>query len=315
MRSGASAPGKVILFGEHFVVYGAPAILCAIDRRVAVTASANGTGRISISSALGSLESPPGRGISEIAPALRPLYFLADRMLAGRQGTGGIDITVESEIPPGAGLGSSSACCVAAAAAVSGLGSRIPRGRVLELAVEAEQTIFAGTSGADCAACMHGGIIRYSRDGGFSSIGQGRGFSLVIADSGTKHSTGSVVGTVGRFRGENRAEFEGMCREAAGLVEGVPGLLARGDAAGVGRLMNQNQECLRRIGVSNTTLDEMVRIGQGAAHGAKITGAGGGGCVVCLAGPGGPGPALRGFERAGYGCFEASIDCRGLDTF
>ncbi|MFB5625038.1 MAG: mevalonate kinase, partial [Nitrosopumilus sp.] len=146
MKSKASAPGKVILFGEHFVVYGVKAILCAINKRVTVTSEKTDEKKISIKSNIGNLELVPNKSISEINSPLKPFYYLANKMIQNQNS--GIEITVESNIPLGVGLGSSSACCVAGAASISNLFAHTPKEQILELAIEAEKTIFQNTSGA-----------------------------------------------------------------------------------------------------------------------------------------------------------------------
>ena len=107
MKSKASAPGKVILFGEHFVVYGVKAILCAINKRVTVTAEKIKEEKISIKSNIGDLELELNKPISEINSPLKPFYYLANKMIQNQ--STGIEIKIESDIPLGAGLGSSSA--------------------------------------------------------------------------------------------------------------------------------------------------------------------------------------------------------------
>ncbi len=81
MKSKASAPGKVILFGEHFVVYGIKVILCAINKRITVTAEKTKEEKISIKSNIGNLILEPNKPISEIDSPLKPFYFLANKML------------------------------------------------------------------------------------------------------------------------------------------------------------------------------------------------------------------------------------------
>jgi mevalonate kinase len=159
LKSKASAPGKVILFGEHFVVYGVKAILCAINRRVTVTAEKIDGEKISIKSNMGDLVLEPNKPILEINSPLKPFYYLANKMLQSQNQTTGIEIIVESDIPIGVGLGSSSACCVAGAAAISRLFVETPKEEILKLAIAAEKTIFQNTSGADCTVCTYGCII------------------------------------------------------------------------------------------------------------------------------------------------------------
>ncbi len=304
-KSKASAPGKIILFGEHFVVHGTGAILCAIDRRATVTAEQTNDGMVSIESSIGSVVSEQGRRISDINQELRPFYHLAD-------GMGGVRITIDSEIPVGAGLGSSSACCVAGAAAVLGLGGNAGREDVLRLAVEAERTMFENTSGADCAVCTYGGIGRYDRSGGFVRLDAGISIDLVIADSRMSHSTDAVVERVRAFREQNMEDFAAMCSEESEIIDAIPAMLAAGDFRGLGGMAARNQRLLGRVGVSNDTLDEMVRIGQDASFGAKITGAGDGGCVIAITDGPGRHKAMERFKGNGYECFAARIDQTGL---
>src|SRR3989338_10227986 len=106
LKSNASAPGKIILFGEHFVVYGVKAILCAINKRVTVSASKIHENTISIKSNIGDLNMPPNKPITEIKSPLKPFYFLANKIIEKHNQNTGIEILVRSEIPLGVGLGS-----------------------------------------------------------------------------------------------------------------------------------------------------------------------------------------------------------------
>ena len=214
MKSKASAPGKVILFGEHFVVYGVKAILCAINKRITVTAEEIDERKISIKSNIGELELEPNKPISEINSPLKPFYYLANKIIQDKNS--GIKIEVESEIPLGVGLGSSSACCVAGAAAISKLFENISKEEILKLAIEAEKTIFQNTSGADCTVCTFGGLMEYDKENGFSKIESEPNFHLVIANSNVEHSTDSVVAGVRKFKENNEAEFSKLCETEIG---------------------------------------------------------------------------------------------------
>ena len=125
MKSKASAPGKVILFGEHFVVYGVKAILCSINKRITVTAEKTSERKISINSQIGKLILEPNKSILEINSPLKPFYYLANKAIKNENT--GIHIEIDSDIPLGAGLGSSSACCVAGAAAILNYLEKFPR--------------------------------------------------------------------------------------------------------------------------------------------------------------------------------------------
>ena len=121
MKSIASAPGKIILFGEHFVVHGTKAILAAIDKRVTVTTSFTEDKTVKVNSQLGTIEVPISSSYEEVKSEFRPFVYLANKMINSNQSVNGLEITIDSDIPIGVGLGSSSACCVAAAASICGL--------------------------------------------------------------------------------------------------------------------------------------------------------------------------------------------------
>ena len=313
MKSKASAPGKVILFGEHFVVYGVKAILCAIDKRITVTAEKIDGRKISIKSNIGNLELEPEKLISEIDSPLKPFYYLADKMIKNQNI--GIEIVVESDIPLGVGLGSSSACCVAGAAAIGGLFKKSSKEEILELAIEAEKTIFENTSGADCTVCTYGGIMEYTKKKGFHKIESEPNFHLVIANSNIEHSTELVVNEVKQFKEKDEAGFSSLCDKESKLVEGVLELLKENNISKLGNKVQENQEYLETIGISNNKLREMIKIGQQESFGAKITGAGGGGCIYALTDESNLEQTIKEFKDNNHNCFSVKIDFKGLDTF
>ena len=313
MKSKASAPGKVILFGEHFVVYGVKAILCAINKRITVTAEKIEENKISIKSNIGDLELEPDKEISEINSPLKPFYYLAKKLMEN-QNTG-IQIIVESDIPLGVGLGSSSACCVAGAAAISRLFKETSKDEILKLAIEAERTIFENTSGADCTVCTFGGIMEYDKENGFNKIESEPNFHLVIANSNIEHSTESVVAGVKRFKEKNEEQFSTLCKIESKLVEDVLKLLKENNVRELGNKVSENQEYLETIGISNEKLREMIKIGQNKSFGAKITGAGGGGCIYALTVESNVDETINQFKSENHDCFSAKIDFQGLDTF
>ena len=313
MKSIASAPGKVILFGEHFVVYGVKAILCSINKRVTVTAEKTSERKISINSKIGKLEIEPDKSISEINSPLKPFYYLANKAVENKDT--GIHIQIDSEIPLGAGLGSSSACCVAGAAAIFKLFGNISKEEVLKLAIEAERTIFENTSGADCTVCTYGGIMEYDKNKGFKKIEHEPNFQLVIINSNMEHSTQSMVSKVKKFENKNKEEFSKLSNLESKLVEDVLKLVKENKIQEIGQKMNQNQEYLENIGISNKELTKMIKIGQESSFGAKITGSGGGGCIFALTNESNLQNILKKFKDNNYECFSTKIDFKGLNTF
>lgn len=315
MNSESSAPGKVILFGEHFVVYGIKAILCAINKRIVVRAKTIPEKVISIKSEMGHLSSSPKTTLAEIDSPLKPLFYLAKKLIEKHDYNAGLSVNVMSEIPAGVGLGSSSACCVAGAAAISGLFEKLDRDEILRLAIEAEKTIHQDSSGADCTVCMHGGMMEYSKEGGFARISSTPGFKLVIANSHLEHSTKEIVSNVKRFKERNEAKFLDMCNAENELVENALSLIEKNDLTGLGMCITKNQEMLEAIGISNDDLEYIVRIANKTSFGSKITGAGSGGCIFALNDDSNVQNTICDLEEKNIECFSAEVDFKGLDTF
>ena len=282
MTSKATAPGKIILFGEHFVVHGTRAIVCAIDKRVTVSSEKNDTAGISITSSLGNATIPITEKVNNVDKKFRPFFHLAKKIINQNDVKNGVNIEIESDIPIGAGLGSSSACCVAAAASISSLFSKPENDKVIELAIDAERTIFPKTSGADCTVSALGGIIEYQKDSGYNTIQIEHDFNLIVVNSQNPHNTDMVVNRVNQYKNDNEESFTDMCKEEDNLITKAISSLQNFDLETIGKCMSQNQIFLERIGVSNDQLLDIVKSVEKETFGAKITGAGDGGCVIAL---------------------------------
>jgi len=310
LKSIASAPGKIILFGEHFIVYGGKAILCSIDKHITVESELTDTGKIEILSALGNAVIPRDGPMDGVDPVLRPIAFVAQKMLKEFGSSSGMRISVAAEFPAGVGLGSSSACCVAAAGSISGLFTKYTKEEILKLAIDAEKTIFENTSGADCSVCTFGGIIEYHRHGEINRIGADPKLQFVVANSKIIHSTSEVVSRVKKYKENNPAIFSLLCRQEESLIEDALAAIHENDLKAVGQKMSQNQKYLDQIGVSNKTLDAMIALANQTSFGSKITGAGDGGCIVSLVGKEDVERTLA--ALASYECFATKIDAGGL---
>ena len=282
MTSKASAPGKIILFGEHFVVHGVKAILCAINKRAIVISKKNETQNIFIKSSLGENTIPISESLDNIESTFKPFFFIAKKIINENNFSNGVDIEIQSEIPIGAGLGSSSACCVAAALSISNLFSKLDKNQILELAIEAEKTIFPNTSGADCTVSVFGGIIDYQKDNGYEIIETNHEFDFIVVNSKKSHSTNIVVNRVNEFKNENKKIFDDLCGEESKLIEKAIDSLQKFDLETIGKCMAQNQIFLERIGVANDVLLDIVKSIEKETFGAKLTGAGDGGCIIAL---------------------------------
>jgi mevalonate kinase len=282
LTSISKAPGKIILFGEHFVVYNNRAILCAINKYAIVTSEKTNTDNILISSSLGQASIQKDQNVDKVEKKFRPFFYIAKQVISKNNFDKGISIKIESEIPIGAGLGSSSACCVAAATSISNLFNNTNKKEILELAIQAEKTIFPNSSGADCTVSVYGGIIEYQREKGFLKIDTENEFNFLIIDSEQVHATDKVVGRVKKFKEENENIFSELCSEEERLITKALDSLKNNDLETIGKCMAQNQIYLEQIGVSNDILLSITKEIEKITFGAKITGAGDGGCIIAL---------------------------------
>ena len=279
MKSIASAPAKIILFGEHFVVHGTKAILTAIDKRVTVTTTFTENKTIKVNSQLGTIEVPISSSYEEVKSEFRPFVYLANKIINSEQNVSGLEITIDSDIPIGVGLGSSSACCVAATASISELFNELSSEEILKISIEAEKTIFPDTSGADCTVCTYGGMIEYPS---IEKIDSTFDLNLLIANSMIPHNTKNSVEKVNKFKENDEERFSQLCDLETKLIDEVVTAMKNNDATAFGLKMSENQKYLEEIQISNDTLRDMISSLKEISLGTKITGAGDGGCIIAL---------------------------------
>jgi len=279
LKSIASAPGKIILFGEHFVVHGTKAILAAIDKRVTVTSTFTDNKTIKVNSQLGTIEVPISSSHEEVKSEFRPFVYLANKIINSKQNASGLEITIDSDIPIGVGLGSSSACCVAAAASISELFNELSSEEILKMSIEAEKTIFPDTSGADCTVCTYGGMIEYPS---IEKIDNTFDLNLLIVNSMIPHNTKNSVEKVSKFKKNDEGRFSQLCDLETKLIDEVVTAMKNNDVTTFGLKMSENQKHLEEIQISNDTLRDMISSLKEISLGTKITGAGDGGCIIAL---------------------------------
>lgn len=297
----ARASGKVILLGEHAVVYGAPAIAVGLDRGVTAVAGPSPVASLRI----GDRHATAGDG-SDLARA-----FAA---LSASLGAPPLAVTVELELPAGSGLGASAALGVGIARAVLEVtapsvspSSAEARARVLAAADAWERVFHGNPSGIDAAAAESGGCIRFTRAEGPSRVRVARTLPLVIAVAGPPASTRSMVEQVARLF-ERRPELRDKTLAGiTSLVENARLCIEAGDLPGLGKLMDLNQMLLAGLMLSTEGIERACDAARRAgALGAKLTGAGGGGAVVALADLD-PEPVLAAFRAEGFPCFAANV--------
>lgn len=288
----ATAPGKMILFGEHSVVYRGPAIVLAIDRRARVVASKREDKRVYIDAEdlgfSGYFEENEYYALSGKAWRGRNLSALnvASKKVMEHLGVeGGVNLVVRSMIPMAVGLGSSAAVCVATTAAVGELfNGNLTKKEIAELSFEGEKIIHGTPSGVDNNVATFGGIMKYERGQPFESFKLEQQLPFVIGNTRRKRSTKNLVDEV-RFLKEKNPEIVDGIIDSIGKISkiGLDALFKR-NLEKIGDLMNINHGLLSALGVSTPELDELVYAARReGALGAKLTGAGGGGCMIAIA--------------------------------
>ncbi|WP_433628116.1 mevalonate kinase [Halomicrococcus sp. NG-SE-24] len=321
----SSAPGKVYLFGEHAVVYGEPAVPCAIERRATVSVEQRDDDRLRVHAEDLSLdgftveyssdadatpdvdasESLVRAGVGYVDAAVSQAREVADAPDAG------FDITIESAIPLGAGLGSSAAVTVAGIdAATRELGVELPATELADRAYRAELAVQDGeASRADTFCSATGGAVRVEGDD--CRAIEAPDLPIVVGFDGGAGDTGELVAGVRALREEY--DFAADTVESIGdVVRRGEDVLAVGDLEELGRLMSFNHGLLEALGVSSRSLDNMVWAARDAgALGAKLTGAGGGGCIVALDPTDETKTALQ-FTPGCEEAFRAELDTEGV---
>lgn len=293
----AVACGKLILLGEHFVLYGAPALVLAGGPKVRVQASRAEEDRLlspSLSLDVRLAAAPP--------PAARPFASLLSRLKREAGYRGGVRLLIRSSIPVGQGLGSSGAVLVASAAAVNSLlGLGLSREELARVALEAEQLVHGRSSGIDVFAPLYGGLLLYSSGRGILRRRPRAGLPLVLAFSGVKRSTRRVIERVSSWREAHPHTFSLLARQVGSWAEEGFGLAEEGELERLGLLMTLNHCLLSLLGASHPRLDGLVNesLARGAL-GAKLSGGGGGGVAAVLVRKGQQGRLSRELRERGF---------------
>jgi mevalonate kinase len=318
----ASAPAKVILFGEHFVVYGEPAIVLAIDRRAYAKVDHRNDKLLHLHSVnmrlAGYFEDETFRietgSEREAKMKFEPIRAAVQRVMQKHGENVGLDIEINSTVPVAAGLGSSAAVVTATLAGVAALlNMKVSKEEIFKIAYDAEKIVHGTPSGVDPAVSTFGGALLFQRDTGFKPIEVNTEIPLVIGDTGVKRSTRVQVEKVRETKDKYPQVVEPMMQAARETVMRALDAMKENDLETLGDLMNINHALLYGIGVSDESLEWLVNAARkSGALGAKLTGAGGGGCMVALARNEKLQQVLEGIQRAGGRPFAAKKTDEGV---
>lgn len=264
------ASGKVILFGEHAVVHGVRAISAGISKGVLAQVQKAASDSVQIDGVLLPAD-------HELLTALGEL-----RLAVGAQA---IALRLQSELPRGAGLGSSAAMAVATVRAIANMHKLdLSENAVFEAAQSWERVFHGNPSGVDVASAQSGSLIGFARGSLPEQLTLGKQLHLVVAQAGPPASTKLMVEQVEKHKSRNPQQFEKTLLAISSLVENAQLLLRQGQLDAVGKLMDFNHMLLAGWMLSTEEIETACRLArEGGALGAKLTGAGGGGCIIALA--------------------------------
>ena len=295
----ASAPGKIILVGEHAVVYGRPAIAAPVWE-VQATATVKDT---------------PGEDLRIVAPQIGLDVYLRDAhrreplalvtlLALGHLGATPVpqwQIQARSDIPMASGLGSGAAISAAVARAIfAHAGRALDKTTLSEIVFASERIHHGQPSGIDNTVIAWETPIWFVKGEAPQAIRPGRPFTIVIADSGVPAPTRETVAHVRREWERHRAQYEGWFDEMGEIAAKARSAIEAGQLRRLGRLLDKNQTLLERIGVSSPLLERLIDAARhDGALGAKLSGGGRGGNVIALVEPALAPSVEEGFRSAG----------------
>ncbi len=314
-----SAPGKLMLFGEHAVVYGKPSIVTAVNQRVRVRAEIYGNQQLTINAPdvgitryvqdmdkLGEGETPKGaRFILAAIKNFGELWEIPD----------GLKIETKSDFSAEFGFGSSSAVTVGVVKALANLFKiDMSKEELFKLSYKSVLDVQGVGSGFDLAAAIWGGTLYFVGGGKKIVPLKVKQLPLVVGYTGIKADTPTVVKQVGRLYDGNHEVVSSIWETMSLIVTQARTALEAGDDKTVGELMNINQGLLDAIGVNTPELFDLVTAARVAgAYGAKLSGAGGGDCMLAWTDYENTNRVADAIEKAGGSVLNVDCNAKGVE--
>ena len=306
--------GKVILLGEHAVVHGVPALAAGLSKgscahtshaRHEVTQLEVAPWKVCVSR---HEDQPLARAFDALLKARSEGSDRASEKATERS------VSAEMQIPGGAGLGSSAALGVAVLRALDAHdGITRDYDDAQRVALAWERVFHGNPSGVDTAMAISGGVAVYLRapkdaEKSLTPVSLGKPLRLVVAHSGESGSTKKMVEQVAHQQERDPAKFQKTLEAIAAIVKNGTSALERGDHVALGRLFDMNQALLATWLVSTDTLEHMCSVAREAgALGAKLTGGGGGGCMIALVDQEHSARVQKALAALGHEAFEVTI--------
>ncbi len=319
-----SAPGKLMLFGEHSVVFGQPCIVTAVDRRLSITVEENGeevfvldAPDLGLRAYSKKITDLGNENLPKEVSFIETCYKLFLKKYP-QQKT--IHVYSKNEFKSSYGLGSSSASTVAFAKALSEF-YEVPMSNdeLFDLCYATVLEVQGVASGFDIAAGIWGGTLYYiTPHGKFAKHKTVEPIKInnlpfIVGYTGVKADTATLVRMVQSLHSDNKLTIDRIFADITLLVEQAKKTLQQQDWAHLGLLMDENQALLRRLQVSSIELENLIAASKSAgALGAKLSGAGGGDCMLALADEDSKTEIAQEIEKVGGKIIEVEMNAEGV---
>ena len=314
----ASAPGTLMLFGEHAVLHHKPAIVLAIDKRIRVRLDARRDQKILITSQLGHIIFE----LKEIENILnqKPFQFVSAAIqyfkMALKTKPVGFELIIDSEFSSDCGLGSSAAVTVAVVAVLLQWLSKTTES-LFEISRTIIRSVQGVGSGADVAASVYGGVMVYQQQSPYRIKKLDCLLDLVLIYSGSKTPTPTVIKQVAVLHKKYPDLINTLYDAIESVVNRAAVLIEHQDWAGVGELMNIQQGLMNALGVGTPLLNQLIDWLKSlpGIYGAKISGAGLGDCVIAISAKASVGAGIEAIPSEFSNSIKkipVSVSCQGV---
>ena len=313
----ASAPGKLMLFGEHAVVYNKPCIVAAVDHRIGVSLEKREDRKIILNAPDINFKNYVAL-IDDLAKShpkkVRFVLTSVFNFFEKYKIKSGLDIETKSEFSDRIGLGSSSAVVVSTIKALSELFEiEVGKKEIFDLAYKTVLDIQGVGSGFDVAAAIYGGFLLFVKGGKTIKSIKTEKIPLVVGYTGIKADTSTLVKRVSERLKENPKSINKIFEEIEGIVNLAEIEMENQNWEKIGKLMNLNQDLLRNLEISSKELENLIRAAlKSGAYGAKLSGAGGGDCMIAVTCKEEQDRVKKEIERVGGKIIEVKIPAKGV---